>query len=110
MFSGLTRFLNQHIWAKISPMLAFLEPAVDQLIKNGGEILTKTAVSVVIQIASDPTLLTNADKRSKAVQLVADSLKAQGITAAESAVNLAVEAAVAEIKSTAQAAAPSDGS
>jgi hypothetical protein len=102
MLSGFTRYLSQHIFAKISPMFAFLEPAVDQLIKNGGEILTNTALSVVTQIASDPSVLTNADKRNKAVQLVADTLKAQGIAAAESAVNLAVEGAVAELKSAVQ--------
>lgn len=103
MLSGLTRYLQEHVFSHLGPIFSFLEPAVDALIRSGGTILADTALQVVTEIASDPSVVTNADKRNKAVQEIADRLKEKGIAAGENAINIALEGAVAKIKTLAPA-------
>lgn len=60
--------------------------------------LKDIAIQAVTQVAADPKILTNEDKRKEAAKIVAEYAKGRGIEAGDSVVNLAVELAVQYIK------------
>lgn len=71
---------------------------LSNILSNGGRTLLAIAASAVTAVANDPSLLTNADKRSAAMSTAAAALAAAGIQAGESAISAAIEAAVSAMK------------
>ena len=76
----------------------WLTPAAEYLVQNGGLVLLNAAAQAVAAVAADPGVLSDTQKRDKAGQLILASMQAQGIQVAISAVNLAIEAALADYK------------
>lgn len=76
----------------------FIQPALDSLAKNGGEILAQTALDAVRAVAADPKLITDTARRNAAFNAILATLSARGIEAATSAINLALEIAVQNLK------------
>ncbi len=82
----------------LSSMEAWLKPAAAYLVANGGPILVAAAEQAVAAIAADPSVVSNSDKRDAAGKLILAQMQAQGIPVAVSAINLAIEAALAAAK------------
>jgi hypothetical protein len=87
-------------WFKsaLSQILDFLKPAAAQLAANGGMILLEAASAAVAAVAADPSVLTDSDKRDAAGKLILADMQRKGIQASVSAINLAIETALASFK------------
>lgn len=81
-----------------STVKTFLEPFVNQFLTNAGAIVLATAEKFVLQVATDPSLVTDDQKRQAAFNGILSDLKAQGIAVGTAIVNSAIEAAVAKMK------------
>lgn len=68
-------------------------PALKIAAKNGAEQILPIAAKVVLALAEDPSK-SGAEKQAAAVSQIKDIAKAQGLTFATSAVNIAIELAV----------------
>lgn len=86
------------IKAAMSSVGEFLLPVIKMFLSSIGPALAKAALGAVAVVAQDLAGKTNAEKRDAAYGLIVDELKAQGITAAESAINTAIELAVQKLK------------
>lgn len=75
-----------------------LLPTLKLFLSAIGPALGKAAVSAVGIVAQDLADKTGGEKRDAAYRLILDELKDQGITAAESAINAAIEVAVLKLK------------
>ena len=76
----------------------FLLPFLHQFLSAAGNAVLQSAQKAVIAVAADTSLLTDADKRSKAASIILNDLEAQGLTIGISTINGAIEAAVAKMK------------
>lgn len=76
----------------------FLKPAFTALARGGGLLLITAARDAVAAVAADPSLVDDKQKREAAFQAIAVALERQGIQVLAYAINLAIEAAVAELK------------
>lgn len=87
-------------WFKstLSQILDFLKPAAAQLAANGGMILLEAATAAVAAVAADPRVLSDSDKRDAAGKLILADMQRKGIAASVSAINLAIETALASLK------------
>ena len=92
-----------NIWAKIQAVTTwiwdFFKPVFNIMIKQAGQVLMATALEVVTSIAKDPSLMSKdgEEKRKIALKLITDQLVSEGVNIGTSAVNLAIEMAVAKI-------------
>jgi len=88
------------VWIKaaMSSVADFLIPILKLFLSDIGPALGKAAVSAVGIVAQDLAGKTSTEKRNAAYRLIVDELKDQGITAAESAINAAIEVAVLKLK------------
>ena len=77
---------------------AWLAPAAKAIAINGGMALVAAAEKAVAAVAADPTILSDSDKRSAALDMILEDLKTQGIAIGLNAINIAIEAAVAAMK------------
>jgi len=69
-------------------------------VRDSLNFLTPLALDVVKMLATDSSILSSAAKRAKAVDLVAEKVKASntGLNITSSLINLAIEIAVQEVK------------
>lgn len=87
------------LWSKISNVfLSFVKTAVDQLTQTLIVALKDFAVETVAELAT--TDLTNAAKRAEAFKKIKDQAIAEGLEYKDSAINLLIELAVAQLKKT----------
>lgn len=87
-------------WFKsaLSAMESWLKPAAAYLVANGGPVLVAAAEAAVAAVAADPSILSSSDKRDAAGKMILAEMAKQGVPVAVSAVNLAIEAALAAAK------------
>ena len=91
------------IWSKISnAFVSFIKSAVDKLTQTLVVALKDFAVSAVAKLAD--TDLSNSAKRAEAFKLIKDEAIAKGIEYKDSAINLLIELAVAQLKKTTEEA------
>lgn len=83
------------LWEAIAPALNMFAKTI---VEGGGTILLAAAGNVIAQVAADPSLLSNSDKRNAAIDALIKSMAAQGITLAETAALNAIQAAYSNIK------------
>ena len=81
----------------ISAAEKYLAPFIRQFLTGIGPIVLAAAEKAVITFAAQQ--MPGADKKAGAYQQIVTDLQAQGITAAASIINGAIEAAVAGLKS-----------
>ena len=90
------------LWDKTAPLRAKLRQFLAELLKGALEILLAALLDIakqaVAQVAADPKILTNDDKRKAAAKIIADYAKQKGINAGDSVINLAIELAVQDFK------------
>lgn len=98
MLSGFVRFVNERFSEWFGKLGDFLAPFLNNLFSNGGQVLLNVALDAVQKVAADPSILTDQAKRDAAGKIILDELKKQGISAAQSAVNSAIEVAVQNMK------------
>lgn len=98
MLSGFIRFIEDRFERLIQLFSDFLDPFLDAISKNGGELLLNVALDAVKAVAADPTILTDDDKRKTAFDHIVETLKDQGIQVATSAANSAIEIALQKFK------------
>lgn len=77
-------------------ILAFVAAGAEQIAKNGGAVLTQAALAAVK--AAEAQGGSGKDKLEAAQAAVIDVLQKNGIPVAMSAVNFAIEAAVAQLR------------
>ena len=75
----------------------FLAPFISTFASTEGQALLKIALGAVMAAASDPTLLTTADKRSAALKNMESEALSSGISAGETALLNALQAAYTQI-------------
>ena len=83
----------------MSSVWTFLLPFLQTMLTSAGQILAASALSAVKQVAADPTMITDIQKRDMAFALIVKNLETQGIQLGTSVVNAALEAAVLKLKS-----------
>jgi hypothetical protein len=83
------------LWADIGPAFTSF---VTTVIDGGGRILLEAAGQAIAQVAADPSLVNNSDKRNAAISKLLESMAAQGIALAETAALNAVQVAYSNIK------------
>jgi hypothetical protein len=86
----------EKVKAFFSSVEAFLMPFVHQFLTAEGPIILAAAEKAVIALAAQS--MPGAQKQTAAFTAIVSDLQAQGITAATSVVNCAIEAAVAKVK------------
>lgn len=69
--------------------------AIKQIVLSG---LIEIAREVVAEIAADPSMVSNEEKRKAAINRIKDKLLKSGKTAKDSLINLALELALQELK------------
>ena len=84
--------------AAMSSIGSFLLPFIKIFLSSIGPALATAAMTAVSATAENMKDGSSKDKRDAAYTLIVDQLKIQGITAAESMINCAIEAAVAKLK------------
>lgn len=82
----------------LSNMEVWLKPAAAYLVANGGPILVAAAEQAVAAVAADPKVMSDTEKRNAAGAAILAQMKSQGVPVAVSAINLAIEAALAAAK------------
>lgn len=85
----------QLLWSDVWDIIA---PFVRLFLTKSGQALAEIALSAVVKVASDPSILTGEAKRNKAFNMILVELKARGITIATSVINTAIEVAVQKMK------------
>jgi hypothetical protein len=89
------------LWEKIQAFFSAVEdfclPFVKQFMTAAGPAILAAAEQAVVALATN-ALIPNAAKKDQAFQMITDELKKQGIVAATSVINSAIEAAVAKSK------------
>jgi len=76
----------------------FLLPTIRFFMSTAGTVLAQAAMAAVTQVASQYVLEPDAEKRQAAFDIIKQELVKQGIVATASAINLAIEVAVAKSK------------
>jgi hypothetical protein len=76
----------------------FLTPFIKIFLSSAGAILAEIAMKTVQNVAVDPKILTNDDKRKEAFSMIKGELAQRGITMASSMIYAAIEAAVQKLK------------
>lgn len=99
-FSGVWDSISHLFDEAETALLAFFKAGIDAVAANGGTILASAAEQAVAAVAADPAILGDEAKRNAAASQILNQLAAQGIQVGTSALNLAIEAAVATFKST----------
>lgn len=88
-------------WEKIQAFFSAVEdfcfPFVKQFMTAAGPAILAAAEQAVIALAAN-TIMPNTEKKDAAFQQITDELKKQGIAAATSTINSAIEAALAKLK------------
>ena len=84
--------------AAMSSIGSFLLPFVKLFLTNIGPIVAQAAMTAVSATAANMLNAEGKDKRDAAYKMIVENLKQQGITAAESMINCAIEAAVVKLK------------
>lgn len=82
----------------MSGLWDFLQPIIKMLTSEAGRVLAASAIMAVRAVAESMTASSGAEKRETAFRMITDDLKRQGINLGASAVNMALEAAVAKYK------------
>lgn len=75
----------------------FLKPSITLFISSAGQALASAAISAVATVA-ESALTGDKERRDAAFDLIVEDLKAKGINAGASAINLAIETAVVNLK------------
>jgi hypothetical protein len=81
-----------------SDVWVFLGPFIEILLTGAGQILAQAAMDAVAQVAKDPSILNDRDKRDAAFGIIQQQIFAKGLTMATSTINAALEAAVVRLK------------
>lgn len=89
------------LWEKIQAFFSVVEefclPFLKQFMNAAGPAILAAAEQAVVALATN-ALIPNAAKKDQAFQMITDELKKQGIQAAASTINSAIEASVAKLK------------
>ena len=83
------------LWEAIAPALNMFAKTI---VEGGGTILLAAAGSAIAQVAADPSIVSNSEKRDAAIKAVIANMAAQGIALAETAALNAIQAAYSNIK------------
>lgn len=78
-------------------MYDFLKPSIAMFLTTSGQILAVAAMRAV-QAVAESAITGDRDRRDAAFHLITEDLKAQGVKAGVSAINLAIETAVFKLK------------
>lgn len=105
---------SEKLKAFFSAVADFLYPFIKMFLSSAGQAVLSSASKAVMAVAADPSLINSAEKRQAAFDAITKDLAAQGIAAAVSTINGAIEAAVAKlkydnVKAEAAAAEPTEG-
>lgn len=98
MLGGFFRYLREH-WGLFGGYLAgVLQPFLENIAKNGGQLLMDVAYDAVKAVQNDPSILSNSQKRDAALDIILNRMKNEGVAVATSAANGALEAMLAKLK------------
>lgn len=75
----------------------FLKPSIALFLSQSGQILATAALRAVSAVA-ESAISGDRERRDAAFDLIVEDLKAQGVKAGASAINLAIETAVVRLK------------
>jgi hypothetical protein len=94
------------LWSNIvnwfNPLMAKFKKFISQLFSGALAqmlaALQDIAQNAIEQVAADPSIITDEDKRKAAFKIIAEYAQSRGLEAKDSIINLAIELAVAAFK------------
>jgi len=89
---SLIKILFTVVWKEV------LGPVVRYFLNRVGGRVLEIARETVTSIMLDPSLISDDKKRSEAFRIIKDKLRAEGLEARDSTINLAIELAVSATK------------
>jgi hypothetical protein len=100
------QWIEQKLGVIFGTLWDFIKPLLSAGIHDALNQLLPVALNIVAQIAKDPTVVSNDDKRNAALKNLQSYVTMIGISVGTSVLNTAIELAVQKLKTTETTAVP----